>query len=373
MEKQNITPTVQRIMQVLDLVITSPGGVGLRDFNEKLEISRSTLFLILNSLKSLGYLDQSEKRGKYFTGARLAAWKVGNTGGNNPGMDLLSSFFQETENDSMSETLAIVVRGNPGEVVVLGQSESVMDVRVVFSSGQHLPSKSAAGAILSGRVAEEFMKIGYARIKRGEVEDIAVPVCTDGINPDAALLYSFPAYRSGSLNAEEIYHQLQEMAARISYRCGALVYNPWQDAIHHEAGETINMTDDQIEGLLKAPWMARMACVKPDGSPHVVPVWFEWSRQKVHILAWKGSKWAEYLALNPQISLTIDEPWKPFRRISINGVAAVIRDPSRDQTDLLVSRIGNRYLGPKFSQTLLAQIECAFSVTISSLKGWQGI
>ena len=36
------------------------------------------------------------------------------------------------------------------------------------------------------------------------------------------------------------------------------------------------MSKKEIDEFLSEPWIARLACIKPDGSPFVVPVWYHW-------------------------------------------------------------------------------------------------
>ena len=373
MDKQlTSTPTVQRTLQVIELMIRNPGGITLRDLTDQLDISRSTLFLVLNSLKSLGYVEQSEKRGKYIAGPRLVSW-IG-TGKNTPGgYDLLSAFYQEVENNKFEETLALLIPGDDGEMVVVAESDGANLVRVVLTVGQHMLRSGAAGCVVAEDPGNEILKNGYAQDTHPETIEVAVPICPNGIDPEAALLLVQPAYRSTQVRTLELVRELQQLAARISYRCGAQIYNPWQRAIPDETGESIGMSEAEIETLMRSPWMARLACVKPDGSPHVVPVWFDWTRQKLQILAWKGSKWADYLENNPQIALSIDEPWKPYRRISISGTAGKVVNSKEDQLEALVRRIGARYLGKRVSAAMIGQVECAYVIDVTSIKGWQGI
>ena len=133
----NFTPTVQRTLQLIEAIIFNPNGVSLKELMEKIEISRSSLFMILKTLKNIGYIDQSEKRGRYIAGPRMIAWGLGRQS-QNAAMDLLASFYNEAESITLAETFAIVVKGDAGDCVVLGQTESEKDVRCVFTAGQKI-------------------------------------------------------------------------------------------------------------------------------------------------------------------------------------------------------------------------------------------
>lgn len=42
-------------------------------------------------------------------------------------------------------------------------------------------------------------------------------------------------------------------------------------------GEKIGgMSSEEMNEFLAGPWLARVACLKPDGWPYVVPVWYHW-------------------------------------------------------------------------------------------------
>jgi len=83
----------------------------------------------------------------------------------------------------------------------------------------------------------------------------------------------------------------------------------------------------QLFLALVALLFAGLATASPDGQPHVVPVWQEWDGKHFYVIAWQGSLWAEYVLANPSISLTIDEPWPPLRRVLAHGRALPLPNP----------------------------------------------
>ena len=46
-------------------------------------------------------------------------------------------------------------------------------------------------------------------------------------------------------------------------------------------GKLGGMTRAEMDAFLAGPWLARVACLKPDGAPYVVPVWYHWDGEAV--------------------------------------------------------------------------------------------
>ena len=371
MSPETDSPSVERALAILENLLEQPQGVDISDLLTHIDVSRSSLFVLLNTLKTLGYVEQAEKRGRYRTGPRLLAWQGGSSP--LPAADLLSAFFHEAESSDVEETLALFVPVSEGEALVLGQVEGPREVRSVFGMGQRLPAPSAAGRVFQSPVSVEIQAQGYCLSPRGDALDVAFPICRDGILPNAALLLSLPAFRWNESIAQKTLPVLREMSARLSYRLGAPCYSPWRTEAQAELGETLPLNETQLNALLKAPWAARLACVRPDGAPHVVPVWHEWDGEAFHVVAWKGSRWGDYLIANPQVSLTVDEPFLPLRRISSKGIARPEFESTDPRLSRLLARLSRRYLGQNLAASLAPQVERSFVITPSALRGWQGI
>ncbi len=123
-----------------------------------------------------------------------------------------------------------------------------------------------------------------------------------------------------------------------------------------------------MTAFLQGPWTARLAVVRPDGQPHVIPVWQEWDGEVFTIIAWKGSQWAEHLLQNPNVSLTIDEPWPPLRRVVVRGQAAPLNHGDDiPGLEALVQRLTRRYLARQ--QRPERPVQYAFLQPISSPVG----
>jgi len=370
MEKNTLSSTIERTLNILELFLNQPNGFSAQEIIEKTRISRSTLFSMLKALKDLGYLEQVQNRGPYLVGPKFSAW----TGATTPTIQaLLNSFQQENFSQDFSETIALAVKSPQGPVV-LEQVESQHEIRAVYPIRTPLTENSAADRLLNNATSPEIQEAGYAFVQNEESFELALPICADGFSPNAAILLKAPRSRWTPENfLESNLDILRAITARLSYRLGAITYTPFHFQDSRTIQPTSPLNEKQINLFLQGPWTARLACIRPDGNPHVIPVWQEWDGHNFHILAWRGSQWADFVRKNPQISLTIDEPWAPFRRVVCRGKAIGILDADLKERNALIGDLAQRYLGKNAPMIFQHQIECIFKIKPENLRGWQGL
>lgn len=370
METNSLTSTIQRTLTILELFLSEQRPLTAQEIVQQTGISRSTVFSMLKVLLDLEYLEQRQNRGPYSAGWRFSAWK----GVSTPSyQSLINAFQQESQVHSFDETLALAVL-SPQGIVVLAQVESPAEIRAVYPESKVLPQDSAAAALLASHIAPDVREKGYTLFEKVESLEIALPICPDGMNPTAALLLKAPAFRTSKDRlVETTLDSLRSIAARLSYRLGAFTYSPYQTGASSTLHPKESLSVQQMDHFLQGPWTARLACIRPDGNPHVIPVWQEWDGEHFYILAWQGSQWADYVMKNPQVSLTIDEPWPPLRRVVCSGQvkAVVTTDPEKRNT--LISRLAQRYLGNNAPMLFQHQIENIFQISPVNLRGWMGI
>src|SRR3954447_25079663 len=81
------------------------------------------------------------------------------------------------------------------------------------------------------------------------------------------------------------------------------------------------MSPAEVNDFLAGPWIARTACLKPDGSPYVFAAWYHWDGVAFWLVPRARSAWAHYLATDPRVSLVVDEPQPPIRQVGGGGPA----------------------------------------------------
>jgi len=364
-------PAAGRTLQLLEFILAHPAGVTPQECLIHLDITRSSLFSLLQTLKTLGYIEHPQTRGRYTPGPRLFAWR--SIGWTEP-QELISAFYQETASTSLDETLALAV-SNPPNISIVAQRESPHHVRTSYSIGfQFSYTEIAAGPILDSAPSESILHNGCYLKDGSEAIELALPICQDGHTPNAALLFSAPRHRRSAEMLLATLPALREMAARLSYRLGASVYAPYQKPVPLKIEPTSPLPEEELTNFLQGPWVARLACVRPDGTPHVIPVWHEYQEGLFYVASWGGSKWADYLLANPRVSLTIDEPWPPMRRVSAQGSAQPLNDDDLPGgISAILNRLSHRFLGQPLSPDMASHPWQAFCILPEQVRGWRGL
>ncbi|MCB8937422.1 MAG: pyridoxamine 5'-phosphate oxidase family protein [Ardenticatenaceae bacterium] len=385
MDYSKQVPAAERTLNILEALSSAPDGLSATELLEQLgDISRSGLFALLNTLKARSYIEQSDNRGKYQLGPALWALLPRQSLGLEP---LITAFETEMAQVDLGET-AVLLWLDRQETVLLAQREGINRVRAVYRLGQREAATNSPGGrlLLAGlpnqsaqqtAVFNQFRSEGAATQETAETLDIACPICADGVQPSAALQVSLPLFRSQPAAVAQLKKQVQQAASRISFRLGAAVYQPYGWAVGEPIGPNRALKDAEIEQFLQGPWSARLACVRADGTPHVLPLWYEWDGRSFWVAASPGAQWKQVVDETGRVSLTIDEPWPPLRRAFVVGQAhSVAADAVPGGLAGLRQRLAVRYLGQGADQQPeLCQIDgwTAVQITPQRLTGHQGL
>jgi len=386
---QNV-PAAERTLDLLETLAAAPDGLSAGELIETLRISRSSLFALLNTLKARNYIEQNDERGRYRAGPALYTLTPA------PQRELaalLDAFQTDPELSLLNETIALARLDGP-DTIIIARQESHHPVRVVLDIGQRRPAHATAaglillaglppGAIerhLAGVRSADFNPLplsqvqqeGQAQTQYDDIIEAAYPICPDGYQPTIALLIAAPAFRWTSSN--NLSSSFRAAAARLSYRLGAPVYRPYGQTAAL-VGPTTPLETGEINAFLRQAWGARLACIRTDGTPHVVPLWYEWDGQFFWITASSRASWGHYVCANAEVSLTIDEPWPPLRRVLVIGSAApVATDVIEGGVAALRARLEIRYLGRVASTVSPEQIGWqAFRLTPKKIIGQRGL
>jgi len=79
--------------------------------------------------------------------------------------------------------------------------------------------------------------------------------------------------------------------------------------------------DSKVEQRLQTEQNLWLATVRPDGSPHLVPIWFVWVDGKIYLCTGGNSVKVRNLMQNPHVSIALEDGVHP---LVIEGLAKPI-------------------------------------------------
>ena len=104
------------------------------------------------------------------------------------------------------------------------------------------------------------------------------------------------------------------------------------------------MTSDERRAfLLDGTRTAKLATVRRDGRPHVVPVWFDLDGDDLLFTTGAETVKGRSIRRDGLVCLCVDDETPPFAFVTIEGQATVESDP--DELLRWATRIGGRYMG----------------------------
>jgi len=146
------------------------------------------------------------------------------------------------------------------------------------------------------------------------------------------------------------------------------------------------LEEDEVETFLAGDLLARVACLKPDGAPYVVPVWYQWDGECIWLVGRERADWCKYMSNDPRVSVVIDAPHSEpdamgnsveLPKVFIEGNAEVVEEPNVGGKWVKVAEeMSIRYLGPNGPTYLTStkqQPRWLIKVTPTKIKTWKGV
>ena len=93
---------------------------------------------------------------------------------------------------------------------------------------------------------------------------------------------------------------------------------------------------------------AKLATVRADGRPHVVPVWFHLDGEDLVFTTWHKSVKGLNMQRDPRVCICVDDEKPPYAFMQIEGTATLEDDPETLLT--WSARIGGRYMGEELAE-----------------------
>jgi PPOX class probable F420-dependent enzyme len=151
-------------------------------------------------------------------------------------------------------------------------------------------------------------------------------------------------------------------------------------------GELGGLTREQMNQFLAGNSLARLATLKPDGAPYVIPVWYQWDGEALWFVGRERSAWCRYIDNDPRVAVVIDsehsDPDESGKSVEIpkvvmEGLAEVVETPNvGGQWIQVAEEMSYRYLGPNgptYLTSTIQQPRWLIKMTPNRIKTWKGV
>jgi PPOX class probable F420-dependent enzyme len=108
----------------------------------------------------------------------------------------------------------------------------------------------------------------------------------------------------------------------------------------------INMTADEIEAFLDAERTLQVASINPDGTPHLVAMWFRRHGGEIAFWTYAKSQKVVNLRRDPRLTVMVETgtKYEELKGVTIYGTARIIED--LDEVFAFGDMLYERYWGP---------------------------
>lgn len=141
-------------------------------------------------------------------------------------------------------------------------------------------------------------------------------------------------------------------------------------------GKVGKLSQEELDAFLVQGNVARLACIGEDGWPYVVPTWYQWADGGFYIVPRARSKWAEYMAKDSRVAISLDSNLPPYIKVTVQGTAELLEEPNVGGRWVeFGNEMALRYLGengPKYLEPTLSEPRWLFFVRPREISSWQG-
>lgn len=133
------------------------------------------------------------------------------------------------------------------------------------------------------------------------------------------------------------------------------------------------LSSKEMEAYLSEPNVAHLVTMRPNGRPHVAPVWFERSGERVLVMATRSAVKVRNIERNPVAVLSVANNERPYRYLVLEGEAHL----TTDDLEGTVHRISTHYVGQErgaaYAQERLAgEGMVVIDLKVERVISWQG-
>jgi PPOX class probable F420-dependent enzyme len=97
------------------------------------------------------------------------------------------------------------------------------------------------------------------------------------------------------------------------------------------------------ENLLDRPLYGHLATVRPDGTPQVNVMWFDWDGELLRFTHTTKRQKYRNVQAHPEVAMSIADPDNPYKFLEVRGV---VEDIVPDPEGVFYLHLNKRYDGP---------------------------
>ena len=145
-----------------------------------------------------------------------------------------------------------------------------------------------------------------------------------------------------------------------------------------DAPRARGLTRGEVDRFLATPVIARLATVKPDGAPHVVPIWQHWDGEHMWVIPRARSSFVEHLRREPRVCVSCaDNENADHTRVTVEGRAEIVEGPVplAGRTKAIADAMAVRYGGPEgaaYAARTADRPRYLVRITPEKVTSWRG-
>lgn len=86
------------------------------------------------------------------------------------------------------------------------------------------------------------------------------------------------------------------------------------------------MTSEEFQEFLQLPLIVSFITVRPEGSPHVAPLWYEYDEERFYCWVGRNSVKARNIRRNPDVALCVATHDRPYKYVMAEGTCEIVTD-----------------------------------------------
>ena len=132
-----------------------------------------------------------------------------------------------------------------------------------------------------------------------------------------------------------------------------------------------SMTQADLESFLNEPHIGHLITLRPDGSPHAAPIWYEYRDGQFLVWTSRDTRKFKNIAGDARIALSIASEDEPYKYMSIEGKATVSNTDVRSAAVSIAVWYLGRERGAAFAKEYFEEgVSVLLTITPTRLTAW---